>query len=128
MSTATEVLHVGDQVKGWRETQKDWKDCEILETGTDSDGTQHYFVQWAHTNMRWSEWLRPDQIDTRSIIRRQATKARKMSIPTPEDEEAQDRAYFGKARNIEYLRFAHFRIRVWYFSPLPEPFDKLRLQ
>jgi hypothetical protein len=123
-----ELIHVGDQVRAFRETLKEWAECEILDTATTPDGSPQYFVQWANTNMRWSEWLRPEQIDTKTLVRRQATKARKMAVQGVEDDEAQDRAYFGRARNIEYLRLAHFRIRAWYFSPVPEPFDKLRSQ
>jgi hypothetical protein len=78
--------------------------------------------------MRWAEWLHRDQIDATTLVRKSANKAHKTSLHAVEEEGQSDLSFFGRVRNIEYLRFAHFRIRAWYFSPVPEPFDKLRAQ
>jgi hypothetical protein len=124
-----EPYQVGDKIKGWRALQKEFMDCEILETRTNTDGTTDYFVCWANTNMRWAEWLRTNQMDPKTLVRKQATKARKTAVHSAEDEfEKSDLSFFGRVRNIEYLRFAHFLIKAWYFSPVPELFDKLRTQ
>jgi hypothetical protein len=117
---------IGDLVKAWRESQKQYVECKILETRMNPDNSREYFVNWTNTNMRWAEWVSLSQIDKDSVIRRQGSKARKTQGPNVEENIEAEMAFFGKVRNIEYLRFAHFTIKAWYFSPVPDPFDKLR--
>ena len=120
---------VGDSVKCWREAQQQWADCKILLERKEADGSKSFFVHFNSINKRWDEWVTKDRFDLNTIVHKTGNKARKVSghAQTAEEEAEADLSYFGKSRNIEYLRFAQYNLKVWYFSPVPEVYDKLRL-
>ena len=114
----------GDSCRCYRKQQDEWVDAEIQLVCDEGDGTNSYFVHYVGVNRRWDAWVPISWIDPQSIRKKKPQK-------TPGGQNADDKVeaeleYFGKLRNIEYLRFAQFKIKVWYFSPVPDPFDKLK--
>ena len=110
---------MGDSCQCYREQLKTWVDATILCIRDEGDGTCSYYVHYDEVNMRWDAWVPSSWIDPKSIRKKKA----KTSSEEPIDSM---HAYFGKMRHIEYLRFGKFKIKAWYFSPVPDPFDKLR--
>jgi hypothetical protein len=66
-------LQVGDLVKVWRESGKQFVECRVLETRTSPEGSPEHLVNWTNMNMRRAEWVCPAQIDRDSVIRRQGS-------------------------------------------------------
>lgn len=118
----------GDTCMCWRQSHNEWVECEILLQRDDGDGERSYFVHYANINKRWDEWVPRSSLDEKTLCKKVGNKGRKTSGHGNQAEEnaEADLSYFGKMRNIEYLRFAHFKIKAWYFSPVPDPFDKLQ--
>ena len=122
------IPQVEDTVKCWRESQQQWADCKILRYQKDSPDEKNFFVHFVGINKRWDEWVSIKSFDLNTIVHKTGNKARKVSghNQTAEDEADADLSYFGKMRNIEYLRFAQYLLKAWYFSPVPEVYDTLR--
>lgn len=125
---STNRPQVGDSIKCWREAQSQWVECKILLEREEDDQTRSYFVHFNGINKRWDDWVPMKLFDMTTLVRKAGNKARKVSghTHTVEDSNEADLSYFGKSRNIEYLRFANSLMKAWYFTPVPEPFDKMK--
>lgn len=118
---------VGDTIKCFREAQNQWVEANILLERKEDDESKSYFVHFSGIDKRWDDWVSIKNLDMKSLIRKTGNKARKSSGHghNQEDEDEAELSYYGRARNIEYLRFSNFLMKAWYFSPVPEPFDKM---
>ena len=123
-----ELPQKDDTIKCWREAQQQWAECKILVETTESDGSKSYFVHFTGLNKRNDAWVPLSAFDLNSLVRKTANKARKVTghQQTKEEETEAEISYFGKIRNIEYLRFAKFLLKAWYFSPVPDVYDTLK--
>ncbi|KAH0796057.1 histone acetyltransferase of the MYST family 1 [Histomonas meleagridis] len=119
------VPQIGDTVNCWRESQKQYVPCKILLDRTEPNGSKKYFVHFIDVNKRWDDWVFESALDLLTLEHKTGTKGRKVSSHTQEEDAEADLSYFGKSRNIEYLRFSRFLMKAWYFSPVPDPFDKM---
>ena len=119
------IPQVGDTVNCWRESQKQYVASKILLERTEPNGSKKYFVHFIDVNKRWDDWVFESALDLSTLERKTGKKARKTTGYNKEDDTEADLSYFGKSRNIEYLRFSHFLMKAWYFSPVPDPYDKI---
>ena len=102
----------GDQCECWMEARKKWVLAKILGVRKDGDSNERKFcVHYEGFNKRLEEWVGIESLKLDSIVRGDTEKKGEHDT---------------MMRNVEYLRFASFKIKAWYFSPLPEPFDKIK--
>jgi hypothetical protein len=122
MSDSVE-LQVGDTLRAYRAVQAQEVDCKIIRIRQKPNGDFQYLVHYNNLNRRWDEWTDRDSLNLRYLVRAAGNKSRK-GHAGPDEEQAQIE-YLGEARNHEYLRFSHFTMKAWYYSPTPEPYHDL---
>jgi hypothetical protein len=84
-----------------------------------------YYVNFDNLNKRWDAWVTRDCLNLSTLVRASASKSRKGHLNQEEEDAAMTVRYLGEARTIEYLHFADFKMKAWYFTPVPEPFQDL---
>ena len=113
------ICQPGDRIKSWNNK----KSCFMMSEVTsirNRNGKMEYYVIFENMDLCFGEWVTEDQLDSKSVV-----KLKKSSSSIINDEmrvQLELEEYLGRTRNIEYLYLGEYRIKAWYFSPVPEPY------
>jgi len=123
----SQIPEFGDTVKCWREDDKQYIRCKILSVRETNRKESKFYVSYDNINKRFDEWVTIDMFDLSTLSKNLANQSTKRPRQETEQSCEADLRFLGITRNVEYLRLGDFKIKAWYFSPLPEPYYDLEV-